>query len=219
MVLVCGIDESGRGPVIGPMVMCGVLIEEEKEATLTALGVKDSKQLTANNRVALVDAIEKTSVKFKLIQSDPKEIDAHVLSENSNLNKLEVLKTAEIINSLKPDKVYVDCPSNNIPAYTKELMSLLDNKKVELICAHKADVQYVSVGAASILAKVARDIEIEKIKEKIGMNFGSGYPSDPITVSFLKQKYKDFPDIFRKSWSSYRKVDDTKSQGSLKEFV
>jgi ribonuclease HII len=197
--------------------MVGVLIEEKKEDELRGIGVKDSKQLTSANREALVKGIKSTIKDYKLIQVLPKEIDAHVLSDDSNLNNLELLKTADIINSLKPDVAYVDSPSNNLEAYTSALKAQLKHD-VKLVCAHKADSIYISVGAASILAKVKRDEEIEKLKQKIGMQFGSGYPADPITSAFLKKYYNKFPEIFRKSWVSYTRVVDAKKQGSLKEF-
>ena len=217
MVTICGIDEAGRGPVVGPLVIVGVLLEEKAETTLKSLGVKDSKQLTSKNREALVEAIQKTVKKFKLIQINPKEIDAHVVADDSNLNNLEMVKTAEIINSLKPKKAYVDCPSNNIKAYSSALKSLLKHD-VELVCSHKADDKYVSVGAASILAKVHRDEEIEKIKLKINEDFGSGYPSDPRTVEFLKKNYSKHSSIFRKSWASYKNVAEGKKQKGIGDY-
>ena len=217
MAIICGVDEAGRGSVIGPLVMGGVLLDEKDEPILKALGVKDSKLLTPRNRKALVSAIQKTVKDFKLIQVNPKEIDAHVMSEDSNLNDLELLKTAEILNALKPEKAYIDCPSNNIKAYSSALKSLLKHD-IELICAHKADSKYVSVGAASILAKVRRDEEIEKIKLKINEEFGSGYPSDPMTVEFLKKNYDKYPEIFRKSWASYKNVIERKKQKGLGDY-
>jgi ribonuclease HII len=117
-----------------------------------------------------------------------------------------------------PDKAVLDCPSPNIRAYKEYVKKQLDDKKIKIIAEHKADVKYPVVSAASILAKVTRDREIEKLKKKIGMNFGSGYPSDAITKGFLKKHYKDFPDIFRKTWASYKKVAGDKKQKNLGEF-
>ena len=73
------------------------------------------------------------------------------------------------------------------------------------------------VSAASIIAKTTRDFEIEKIKEKIGIDFNSGYPSDKKTQEFLKKYHNKFPDIFRKSWASYKNIKKAK-QKSLAEF-
>ncbi|MFA7708465.1 MAG: ribonuclease HII, partial [Candidatus Pacearchaeota archaeon] len=119
MVKVLGIDEAGRGPVIGPMIIAGVMIEQGKEATLGE--VKDSKLLAHKKRIELSKIIMENS-KFLIIEVKPKEIDEAVESkEGMNLNWLEAHKQAEIINKLSPDKVIIDCPSINCSAYEKYL--------------------------------------------------------------------------------------------------
>ncbi len=146
MTLICGIDEAGRGPVIGPMVMSGILIEESDIPKLKSLGVKDSKLLTKKQRNLLFKKIIKTVKAHKIIIIPPKEIDDALESDHLNLNWLEAHKTAEIINKLKPDKVIVDSPSNNCEAYTKSLKKLLHNpKSLQLICIHKADVKHPEI--------------------------------------------------------------------------
>ena len=101
--------------------------------------------------------------------------------------------------------------------FSDYLKNYLDNKKISLTCAHKADQKYIIVSAASIIAKTTRDFEIEKIKEKIGIDFNSGYPSDKKTQEFLKKYHNKFPEIFRKSWVSYKNIKKAK-QKSLAEF-
>ncbi|GAI86248.1 unnamed protein product, partial [marine sediment metagenome] len=135
-----------------------------------------------------------------------------------NLNWLEAIKTAEIINILNPNKAILDCPSPNIKAYTDYLTKHIKNKDIEIIAEHKADVKYVIVGAASIIAKVIRDKEIRLIQEKIDEPIGSGYPADPITKEFLKKNYNKYPDIFRKSWASFKVVIEQKKQKKLTQF-
>lgn len=218
MVLLCGVEEAGRGPVIGPLVMCGVLIDAKDEAKLRSIGAKDSKLLTPKTREILFDQIKGMVKDYKIIIIPPADVDKVLLSKDSNLNWLEADVSAEIINALKPDKAVLDCPSPNIPAYKAYVKKKLDNKKVVIIAEHKADVNYPVVSAASILAKVTRDREIEKLKKKIGIDFGSGYPADERTKEFLKKYYKDFPDIFRKTWSSYKRVAGVKNQKKLGEF-
>jgi len=216
MTLICGIDEAGRGPVIGPLVMAGVLIKEKDEEKLRNIGVKDSKLLTKQQRDDLYDKIIKIVMKYKIIITGPKEIDEAVKGENNlNLNWLEADKTTEIINNLKPEKAIVDCPSNNIGKY-KDYLS--KKTKTELIVEHKADLNYPVVAAASILAKVTRDNEIEKIKKKIKVDFGSGYPADPRTKEFLEKNHHKYPKIFRKSWSSYSILENKKNQKKLFDF-
>ena len=207
-----------RGPVIGPLVMCGVLIKEEDEAKLKSIGAKDSKLLTPRTREILFDQIKGMVKDYKIIIIPPADIDKVLLSKDSNLNWLEADISAKIINVLKPDKVVLDCPSPNIKAYKAYVKKKIDNKKVVIVAEHKADVNFPVVSAASILAKVTRDREIEKLKKKIGIDFGSGYPSDERTKEFLKKYYKDFPDIFRKTWSSYKRVAGVKNQKKLGEF-
>ena len=219
MSLICGIDEAGRGPVLGPLVMCGMLVKEEDEKELVKLQVKDSKLLTKEKREFLFDKIKDISYKYEIISIFPGEIDNAVNNHDGlNLNKLEAQKTADIINSLKPDKTIVDAPSNNIKSYKEYLLGLIKNKKIELVLEHKADLNYPVVSAASILAKVTRDSEIEKIKKKIRIDFGSGYMSDPKTVKFLEKYYEKYPDLFRKSWFPYQNILNKKFQSKLEDF-
>lgn len=184
-----------------------------------SVGVKDSKELTPKQRLVLFEKIKKIIQRYKVIIISPQEIDKVLSHKKLNLNWLEAIKTAEIINKLKPDKVMLDCPSPNIKAYKTYLEKHLKKKKdVELIVSHKADQLYPIVSAASIIAKVIRDNEIEKIKKKYKIEFGSGYPSDPLTVEFLKENYKKYTEIFRKNWASYKETLKKKGQKSLVDF-
>jgi ribonuclease HII len=216
-MLICGLDEAGRGPVIGPMVMAGVLVSEEQEKLLKNLGVKDSKLILRNKRIELAKRIKNIVKKFKILIIPPDVIDKELLDENSNLNILEAKKSAEIINYLKPDIAYVDCPSNNILMYKSQIERYL-TKTPKLVCEHKADIKYLASSAASILAKVTRDKEIAKIQKTIKADIGSGYPADPITRVFLRKFYNKYPKIIRKSWASYKDLIDKRNQKSLGDF-
>lgn len=216
-MLLCGIDEAGRGPVIGPLVMCGVLIEEKDISKLETIGVKDSKLLSVNRRKRLFNKIKKIVKNYEIVILKPKDVDDVLNSKDMNLNLLEGKTSAEIMNKLSPKKAILDCPSTNIKAYSNYVKDLL-KKDVELVVEHKADINYVVVGAASILAKVTRDNEIEKIKKRIKINFGSGYPSDKVTQEFLKKNWNKYPDIFRKTWSSYKNVVKSSKQKKISEF-
>ena len=200
-----GIDEAGRGPVIGPMVIAGVVLDEDGISKLKDLGVKDSKQLSIARRDQLFDIVKKIAIKYKIVILSPKEIDEALNSPSNNLNKLELVNMAIISNSLDSDKIILDSPSNNPETFKNTFKIYLKNKDRMIIAEHKADDKYISVGAASILAKVTRDREIEKLKMKSGFDFGSGYPSDPKTQKFLKEHYSEY-DFFRKSWASWKKV-------------
>ena len=218
-MLICGIDEARRGPVMGPMVMCGAMIEDKDMPKLTALKPKDSKLLTKEEREELYPKLLSVLKYHKVIIMQPDEIDKAVHGHDGlNLNKLEAKKQAEILNEFNPGKAIIDCPSNNIDSYRIYLKKLIKNKKIELILEHNAE-RYPLVAAASIIAKVTGDREIEKIKKQIGMDFGSGYMTDPKTVEFLKNNYEKYPEIFRKSWFPYQELVNKKFQKSLSDFT
>ena len=205
-----GVEEAGRGPVIGPMVMVIAAVPLSKESQLRGMGVKDSKLLTPNQREAIFEKLQ-GNVVYKVKVLSPAEIDAAVTSEETNLNWLEANISAGLINQLAGEialqKVILDCPSTNIKAYTAYVKERVQHA-IPLLAEHKADVNYPIVSAASILAKVLRDREIEKLKKIVVEDFGSGYPSDPRTVEFLKKHHKTYADagIFRKSWSTYQNL-------------
>ena len=209
--LVCGIDEAGRGPVIGPMVMAGVIMEEEKNQDLIELGVKDSKLLSASERQRLYKYIVKMAINHIIISFDPAEIDAALNDPIMNLNHLEAKATASVIDVITPtpSRVITDCPSTNMAAYIQKVKSFLGKPtKAIIISEHKADVNYPIVSAASILAKVTRDEAIERLKKYYKVDFGSGYPSDPKTKKFLAENYAKpkYSSIFRKSWKTYKEL-------------
>lgn len=205
-----GIDDAGRGPIIGPMFLAGVLIEQDQENKLKELGARDSKLIQHTERIKLAVEIKKTVISFNVQESSPKEIDQAV--ETINLNTLEAKKAAEIINQLNDNKsqikVIVDCPSVNTVAWKKTMTGFIKNtKNLEIHCEHKADFNHPVVSAASILAKVAREEAVEILKQQYG-NIGSGYPSDPYTKGFL-EKHKDMlktTDIVRKSWATWKNL-------------
>ncbi len=213
---ILGIDEAGRGCVIGPLVMCGYLIEEKNAKKLRSIGVKDSKLLTAKERERIKEKIERLSADFILLRVSAREIDK--LRSVSNLNKLEIERMQHIIKLLQPDRAFVDAIEANEKRFHQKLMSKLDGTHV--IAENFADKKYPVVGAASILAKVHRDAEIEKINQQY--NLGSGYTSDPRTISFLKdwaKKNKDFPDFVRKSWITVQLILEEKEQKNMMDFV
>ncbi len=221
MTLTLGIDESGRGPVIGSMFIVGAMFEEGKLKELAKMGVKDSKMLTHPKRIALSVKIKEIAKKIKAIKVEPAEIDKAVNSEDGlNLNWLEALKQAEIINELKPDRVVIDCPSPNIKAYTNFLKEHINKSllgKVELIVEHKADQNFLECSSASIIAKVMREEEVAELKKKYG-EIGPGYPSNPVTQKFIKENWEKHPEIFRKSWATWQNHKKAKGQKKIDEF-
>src|SRR3989344_8626495 len=217
MTLILGLDEAGRGPIIGSLFICGVVFDEKDLDRLKEIGVKDSKLLPHNRRILIAKEIKKIAKNYKIVQIKPEEIDKAVNKKDGlNLNWLEAHKTALIINELNPDKAIIDCPSPNINKYKEYLLNLLKNKQIILILEHKAERHY-PVEAASILAKCAREEEMEKIKKKYG-NTGPGYTSNEVTQKFVKENFDKHPEIFRKSWSTWKNHNNAKQQKSLDEF-
>lgn len=220
-----GIDDAGRGPLIGPMILAGVLIKKEQEKELKKIGAKDSKLLTHPERIRLSSLIKKEVVSYHAVKAFPDEIDSAV-NGGENLNTLEARKMAEVINFLNDKKnkikVIVDCPSTNINKWREKLISFVKHPdNLDVICEHKADFNYPVVSAASIIAKVEREIEVDILKKRYG-SIGSGYPSDPFTQSFLRDKGQELADsgIFRKSWATWKEMfpQENKKQKSLFDY-
>jgi ribonuclease HII len=209
-MLTLGIDDAGRGPVIGPMVLAGCLINDEIAKEFKDKGIKDSKQLTPKRREFLAKYIKERAETFEVVIIHPHEIDDQSFN-GINLNDVEAIATANIINAINKAqgkiRVVVDCPSPNLGKWGDFLKTKVENhSNLDISCEHKADINHIACSAASIIAKTIRDSEIEKIKESIKENFGSGYPSDPLTCEFLEkhgQKYKD-KKIFRTTWSTWK---------------
>ena len=219
-----GIDDAGRGPVIGPMILAGCLLNSEVEEEFKKMGVKDSKQLTARRREELAGMIKVRAVTFEITLTHPQEI-TDKNKNGVNLNTIEAQKAAEIINRINKGhagmKVFIDCPSPNIKAWQGVLERYIKNKEnLEIHCEHKADINHVSCSAASVLAKTIRDAEVKKIQEMVGVDFGSGYSSDPVTCKFLaeySEKHKH-DGIFRETWSTWKNACKVKEQKKLDGF-
>ena len=220
-MLKLGIDDAGRGPVIGPMILAGCLINEEVEKEFKKLGVKDSKQLTDKRREFLAGIIREKAETFEVIIIHPEEIDSKNL-EGINLNDVEAFACAQIINKINKGfdniKVIIDCPSTNLEKWkdlVKTKVSILKN--LEVVCEHKADINHIAVSAASILAKSTREKEMSKLKEKYGNEIGSGYSSDPATAKFVEKNLKKYDDhgIFRKSWATWKTAVGRQEQKKL----
>ena len=201
---ILGIDEAGRGPVIGPLIVAGIVIPEEKVAILNRMGIKDSKKLTPVRRKVLSRKLE-NMFEYETVEITAKDID-NLRAKGVNLNEIEKIAMIKIIKSLDYDEIIIDSLDIKPKRLEEEIKKVVGD--VEVKAEHKADDKYSQVAAASIIAKFKRDQIIEKIKKeyrKIG-EVGSGYPSDPKTKEFLKKfSYEEMPDIVRKSWNTVQK--------------
>jgi ribonuclease HII len=209
-MLIAGVDDAGRGAVIGPLVIAGVLMPEQDLPRLTELKVKDSKLLSPHRREILAVEIKRIAQKYSVIKLQPKDIDIVVETARKlhKLNRLEAQTMAKIIEELKPDKAYVDASDVLEERYKQHILECLPHG-VEIISEHKADRTYPIVSAASIIAKTERDHEISELSAKHG-DLGSGYPSDSRTMAFLQkccaEKAGEYPDFVRKSWKPAKKT-------------
>lgn len=218
MGFILGIDEAGRGAVVGPLVIGGVLISAENEEKLKKLGVKDSKELSPEKREKLFGKIKELSEDFIILKTSAKQLDNEM--ERKNLNEIEIERMAQIIDSfwLKKPKVFIDAVEANTLKFKGKILSKLKNKNPEIVSENYADKTYPIVSAASILAKVTRDSEIKKLHGKYGF-FGSGYPSDERTINFLENlDRKKYDEIVRLKWATSRNILENKKQKKLGEF-
>jgi ribonuclease HII len=214
-VFVGGIDEAGRGPVIGPMVMAIAVIDDMDK--LKNIGVRDSKELSPQGRSRLLNVLRSilTYMDYEVIE--PETIDSYVYL--NALNKLEAEVAVKLIGRalriVNLDRVYIDSPDPNAKRYGDLIRRSVGS--VEVISMNKADKLIPIVSAASIIAKVTRDSIIEELHREYG-DFGSGYPSDPRTIGFLRnwvREHGDLPPIVRRSWSTIRRL----TGGGLDAFL
>jgi len=209
---ICGIDEAGKGPVLGPMVAAGVAVESV--SLLSGMGINDSKKLTPKRREELFSEII-SRFRYAVVIRSPEEIDNRV----GTMNEFTVSCHAEVLRKLNPDIVYLDACDVNANRFGANVLAA-SGIETKVISEHKADAKFEVVGAASIVAKVTRDRIIEELKEEFG-DIGSGYPSDPETIAFLTeyiQKNGNAPSCARKSWQTVKDIVDKSAQKSIDSF-
>ncbi len=201
--MICGVDEAGRGPVMGPLVVAGVLVDSD--VPLRHLNVRDSKKLSPERRELLAPQIEKVA-KTEVIVVPAADID--VMRAQMSLNDFEVHLFASIVETLHPETAYVDAVDVDEIEFKRAILKELPFE-VEVVSQHEADDLFPVVSAASIVAKVRRDTEMRRIQEEFGVPVGSGYPSDPQTISFLEKWIKEKgspPPYTRLTWDTTRRL-------------
>lgn len=196
-MLICGVDEAGRGSMLGPLVVAAIAIEKSNIPELEKIGVKDSKKLSPKMRDMLYKKIIKIVDDYAISKATPKQIDLAV--SQHKLNNLESIHMAKVIQKLGPSISYVDSCDVNAARFGRELAKTCPGK---IKSYHHADARFVVVSAASIIAKVTRDRAIAKLAKNHPV--GSGYPSDSKTISFVRNwflQHGKLPDFVRKSWA------------------
>ncbi|MDP6870339.1 MAG: ribonuclease HII [Candidatus Poseidoniaceae archaeon] len=173
-----GVDEAGRGPVIGPLVVCAFAATSISE--LIELGVKDSKDLSKKRREELYEVL--SQMPHQVVICPPERID-----NSTNLNDLEVELFAESLKLMPEGEVILDACDVDAARFARNVSKASSRK---CLAEHKADSNYPEVGAASIIAKVTRDRFIADLSDELGIELGSGYPSDPTTKIAVKELVK-----------------------------
>ncbi len=192
MPKVIGVDEAGRGCVIGPLVLCEYAIDSDKQEQLKQMGAKDSKLVSPIKRRELFQKFEKLDDNVVSVLSAADLTD--LMSKRVSLNEIEAQIAAALIKQLaernEVEKAIIDSP-DPIPSKFEKRIRKYYSPAFPIICENKADYNYPVVGAASILAKETRELHIEKLKKMLGIDFGSGYSSDEKTIAFLKTHFND----------------------------
>ncbi len=220
MVKVLGVDEAGRGPVIGSMFVGGFLVDKEKLGEVEELGVKDSKKLSNKLRDSIDEVLEDYGDTF-LKEVEAEEIDE--LREIMSLNEIELHAFVDIIERAEPDEVFVDLPEPDGDRFIRKMKRELPERfqDVKFVAEHEADDNYPVVSAASIVAKSARERHTQELKEKYGYDFKSGYPHDKPTINFLEkfvEEKGELPKETRKSWSTAERILKEADQKGLGDF-
>lgn len=205
-----GVDEAGRGPVIGPMVVGAVAVPPGDIGLLRALGIRDSKKLTPRRREVLAKEIKNRWL-HALVVVPAEEIDR--LREKKGLNEIEAEFFSQAIEKIAGqvpvEKVYVDAADTRESFFGREISRIVNMEKLAVVSEHRADEIYPVVSAASIIAKVERDRIVREIERDLGVSVGSGYPADPRTREFLKKwvfTHGTLPPHTRRSWDTVKKI-------------
>ena len=201
---IAGVDEAGKGAVIGSLFVAGVSVRSSAFKYLERMGVKDSKDLSHNRRELLSKRIERIGT-VELQEVTARQIDE--LRAVMTMNDIIVRGHGQILRNLQPDIAYVDAADVDSTRFSRRVQE--ESGIGNIVAEHNADRNHLIVSAASIIAKVARDNSIEALKRELEIDVGSGYPSDGVTVAFLKEwlhKHGKLPPETRRSWKTVQKL-------------
>ncbi len=205
MTTVAGVDEAGKGAVIGSLFIAGVCIDSNSMKYLQRMALRDSKDLSRKRRELLAMRIEKVG-EVGVHEVTAEQIDE--LREVITMNDIIVRGHARILHNLQPDCAYVDAADVNAERFGLQVKERSGITRI--VAEHNADKNRVLVSAASIIAKVRRDQSIKRLEGELRCNIGSGYPSDETTVNFLRQwlnEHDELPPETRKSWKTAQSLE------------
>jgi ribonuclease HII len=191
------------------MVLAGVSIDSKDAKKLKAIGVRDSKELSIQKREELFKELERIAKDIIVMKISACKISTFK-SKGINLDKLEAMKVAEIISMINADKIYVDSIQQNNKKFENMIRDFLPkDKNFNLVVKNYLDESVSVVSAASIVAKVERDKEIEEIKKKVNFDFGVGYAHDERTRVFIEkilQTEEKPPSYLRIHWETVQDI-------------
>ncbi len=216
--MIAGLDEAGKGPVLGPMCVAGVLLDEKNLDALAKTGVKDSKQLSPKKREELAVQVKNLAERYFILEVRPVQIDE--LRKVMTMNEIMVACYAKVFEELKPDRAFVDAADVIAERFGENIRRKYSGK-VDITSEHNADEKYPIVSAASILAKVRRDELVRDIGRTVGIEIGSGYPADPKTIQFLEnwvREHGTLPDFARSSWETSKNIMERMSQRTFSDY-
>jgi ribonuclease HII len=202
---VLGLDEAGRGSVLGPLVVGAFCCDEGQLGSLVATGVRDSKRLSPAQREAVYGRLASLGER-RSIALAPRTIDRYVA--HGGLNELELESFAQLVRELRPDVAFVDACDPNAPRFGHRLAALAGGE-VRVVSRHKADRDVPVVSAASIVAKVRRDAALAELRLSVAEPLGTGYPADPATRECVERHARDggrVPLWMRRSWETVQRV-------------
>ncbi len=191
-------DEAGRGAVLGPLIVAGVLVPESEREKLWSLGVRDSKTIARPRRKAILRRLWTQGARGWAVVIPPEKI------ETQSLTALELFAMAELIRRLEPDEVVLDPPvgPGALPQFLRGLSQASGFPAEKIRAFPKADQKDPVVAAASLLAKVVRDGYVLFLRRTYG-DFGWGYPGERKVQEFLREwiaRHGELPPICRQRW-------------------
>lgn len=211
--MICGIDEAGRGCILGPMVIAIASIDPMDEYKLKEMGVRDSKLLTPKKRDELLPKVcAMCKTQFIIISAE----ELTQLMDEMSLNEIEAKKIGDLLKKQDANTAFIDSPDGIPQNFSKRIKKYIKGTKIKLISENKADRNHPIVAAASIVAKTKRDEEIERIKKELGYDFNSGYTSDPKTIEYLKKNLTNpkLQKYIRHKWKTLQRL----QQGKISDY-
>lgn len=218
MTRILGLDEAGRGSVIGPLVVGGFVVDSERIDELVGTGATDSKVLDPESRERILLELPHLGV-CDTVVLPPREIDRYVAL--GRLNDLEAHAFGTLVARLAPEEVHADACDTDPRRFARTITKSCGSVGARILASHHADRDDPIVGAASIVAKVRRDRAIARLSRQLGVEVGSGYPSDPRTIAFLKERLGreyGMPAWVRGSWATMQRVIPERPARTLDAF-